>query len=92
VFPTLTLCQVNYARVRNIPFVARSGGHSLTTSLRRIQNAILIDMRGLNRLEYDPELQQMTVAGGVSTGEFANATYDVGMEVSKCIPAFRLIL
>ncbi|MCJ1351085.1 MAG: hypothetical protein MMC33_001067 [Icmadophila ericetorum] len=77
---------VNYARLRNIPFVARTGGHSLTTSLRRIQNAIVIDMRGLNTIKYDASKQQMTIGGGITTGEFANATFSKGMEVSKCLP------
>ncbi|KAI1419984.1 Glucooligosaccharide oxidase [Xylaria sp. FL1777] len=73
---------VNYARSRGIQFAARAGGHSLTSSLRRIKNAILIDMRGLNSLQYDAEKRQMTVGGGITTGEFANATYSHGMEVT----------
>lgn len=74
---------VNYARSRGIPFMARTGGHSLTTSLGRIQNAIVVEMRGLNSIIYNAEKQQMTIGGGVTTGEFANATFSEGMEVSK---------
>jgi FAD/FMN-containing dehydrogenase len=77
------LFKVNYARSRGIQFAARSGGHSLTTSLRRIKNAIVIDMRKLNGIRYDENKRQMTVAGGITTGEFANATFSQGMEVSK---------
>ncbi|KAH6652454.1 FAD binding domain-containing protein [Truncatella angustata] len=73
---------VNYARSRGIKFAARAGGHSLTSSLRRIKNAIVIDMRGLNSIKYDEVKQQMTVGGGITTGEFANATYSHGMEVT----------
>ncbi|KAL9612459.1 MAG: hypothetical protein Q9167_002931 [Letrouitia subvulpina] len=73
---------VNYARARGIQFAARSGGHSLTTSLRRIKNAIAIDMRSLNSIKYNKEKQQMTVGGGITTGEFANATFSKGMEVT----------
>ena len=40
-------------------------------------------MRGLNKIEYDAEKQQMTIGGGTTTGEFANATYSRGKEVSK---------
>jgi hypothetical protein len=40
-------------------------------------------MRKLNGIKYDEMTQQMTVGGGISTGEFANATYAKGMEVSK---------
>ena len=63
--------------------MARTGGHSLTTSSKRIQGGIVIDMRGLNAIKYDETKQQMTVGGGVTTGEFANATFSRGMEVSK---------
>ncbi|KAI1279856.1 FAD binding domain-containing protein [Xylaria sp. FL0933] len=73
---------VNYARSRGIKFAVRAGGHSLTSSLRRIKNAILIDMRGLNGFRYDAEKRQMIVAGGITTGEFANATHSRGMEVT----------
>ncbi|KAL8767029.1 MAG: hypothetical protein Q9194_006104 [Teloschistes cf. exilis] len=72
---------VNYARARRIPFMARTGGHSLTTSPRRIQDGLVIDMRGLNSVRYDVAKQQMTIGGGVTTGEFANATFSRGMEV-----------
>lgn len=75
--------QVNYARARGIQFMARTGGHSLTTSPRRIQDALVIDMRGLNTVRYDVAKQQMTVGCGVTTGEFADATFSRGMEVCK---------
>lgn len=55
----------------------------MTTSLRNIQNGIVIDMRGLNKAIYDHKTKQMTVGGGINTGEFANATHAQGMEVSK---------
>ncbi|KAL9080507.1 MAG: hypothetical protein Q9157_000741 [Trypethelium eluteriae] len=77
---------VNYARSRGIQFAARSGGHSLTTSHRRIQNAIAIDMRKLDSIKYSEQKQQMTVGGGITTGKFANATFAKGMEVSKLDP------
>ncbi|KAK7991349.1 FAD-linked oxidoreductase chyH [Apiospora saccharicola] len=73
---------VNYARSRGIKFAARAGGHGLTTSLRRITNAIAIDMRGLNSVKYDENKRQVTVGGGITTGEFANATHALGMEVT----------
>ncbi|KAI8949861.1 Glucooligosaccharide oxidase [Xylaria longipes] len=73
---------INYARSRGIQFTARSGGHSLTTSLRRIKSAIVIDIRKLNHTKYNHQKRQMTVGGGISTGEFANATFANGMEVT----------
>ena len=65
--------------------MARTGGHSLTTSSKRVQGGIVIDMRGLNGVKYDTTKKQMTIGGGVTTGEFANATFSRGMEVSKCL-------
>ncbi|KAJ5087784.1 FAD binding domain-containing protein, partial [Penicillium angulare] len=73
---------VNYARSRGIQFVARAGGHSLTSSLRRLNNAIAIDMRNLKNVQYDEKTRQITVGGGITTGEFANATHSKGMEVT----------
>ena len=55
----------------------------MTTSLRRLKNSIVIDMRNLNSVKYNKQTQQMTVGGGITTGEFANATFAQGMEVSK---------
>ena len=60
----------------------------MTTSLRHIQNGIVIDMRGLNKVRYDEKTEQMTVGGGINTGEFANATHAQGMEVSKYNPGY----
>lgn len=73
---------VNYARARGVQFAARAGGHSLTSSLRRIKSAIAIDMRKLNHVNYDEKTRQITVGGGITTGEFANATHAKGMEVT----------
>lgn len=88
----LTLLQVNYARLRGIPFAARVGGHSLTTSLRRVKNGIVIDLRGLSSITFDSEKQQITAGGGVQTGQMANATYARGMEVSELYPSDTSVL
>lgn len=40
-------------------------------------------MRGLDHTTYNAETQQMTIGGGVQTGQFANATFEQGMEVSE---------
>ncbi|KAH6891501.1 hypothetical protein B0T10DRAFT_528634 [Thelonectria olida] len=73
---------VKYARARGIPFVARTGGHSLTTSLHSIQDGIVIDMRGLDHITYDPIKQQVIIGGGVQTGTFATATFAHGIELT----------
>lgn len=39
-------------------------------------------MRKLNSTRYDEDTRQITVGGGITTGEFANATYSKGTEVT----------
>ncbi|KAF5636494.1 fad binding domain protein [Fusarium sp. NRRL 52700] len=73
---------VKYAREKNIPFAPRSGHHAVTTTMRQLQNGILIDMRSLNKLEFDPKLSQVTVGGGVITDDFVKFLQSVGMEVN----------
>lgn len=75
--------QVQFAVANDITFLAKSGGHGLAATLARVQDAIMIDMRGLNWATYDAVNSQVTVGGGIRTGEFINATHAVGKEVSK---------
>lgn len=51
--------------------------------MRQLKNGILIDMRSLNKLEFDPHLRQVTVGGGVITDDFVKFLQSIGMEVSK---------
>ncbi|KAF5555327.1 fad binding domain-containing protein [Fusarium napiforme] len=50
--------------------------------MRELKNGILIDMRSLNKLEFDPDLCQVTVGGGVITDDFVKFLQSVGMEVN----------
>lgn len=74
---------VKYAREKGIPFAPRSGHHAVTTTMRHLKNGILIDMRSLNNIKFDPENRQVTVGGGVITDEFVKFLQSVGMEVSE---------
>lgn len=73
---------VQYATANNITFLAKSGGHGLSGTLAGVRNAIMIDMRGLNYTRYDSANSQITVGGGITTGELVNATYAVGKEIT----------
>uniref|UniRef100_A0A4E9DNB2 FAD-binding PCMH-type domain-containing protein n=1 Tax=Gibberella zeae TaxID=5518 RepID=A0A4E9DNB2_GIBZA len=73
---------VKYAREKDIPFAPRSGHHAVTTTMRQLKNGILIDMRSLNKLEFDPHLRQVTVGGGVITDDFVKFLQSIGMEVN----------
>ncbi|KAF4432117.1 FAD binding domain-containing protein [Fusarium austroafricanum] len=79
---------VKYAREKDVPFAPRSGHHAVTTTMRQLKNGILIDMRSLNKLEFDPDLGQVTVGGGVITDDFVKFLQSVGMEVSIIGVAF----
>lgn len=52
-------------------------------ALSYVRNAIMIDMRGLNWTRYDAANDHVTVGGGITTGEMANATHALGKEISK---------
>ncbi|KAH0610191.1 uncharacterized protein H6S33_011718 [Morchella sextelata] len=73
---------VQFATANNITFLAKSGGHGLSTTLSRVRNSIMIDMRGLNYARYDNATSQVTVGGGITTGEMINATHAVGKEIT----------
>ncbi|KAL0941170.1 6-hydroxy-d-nicotine oxidase [Colletotrichum truncatum] len=73
---------VKYARDKDVPFAPRSGHHAVTTTMRHLKNGILIDMRSLNKLRFDPDKRQVTVGGGVITDDFVKFLQSVGMEVN----------
>ncbi|KAK7982101.1 FAD-linked oxidoreductase alt4 [Apiospora saccharicola] len=73
---------VKYVTKRNIPFSPRAGHHAVTSTMRHLQNGILIDMRTLNGLSFDEEGQTVTVGGGVITDDFVKFIHKMGMEVN----------
>lgn len=74
---------VKYAVARKIAFAPRAGHHCVTSTMRHLNNGILIDMRSLNSMSFDEEKRQVTIGGGVVTDEFVRFLEDRGMEVSK---------
>lgn len=72
-----------YAKSHSIPLAARSGHHCVTTTMNRLQNGILLDMRGINDLKFDPEKLEVTVGGGVLLDDFTKFVHSCGMEVSQ---------
>ncbi|KXH61706.1 FAD binding domain-containing protein [Colletotrichum salicis] len=73
---------MKYAREKGIPFAPRSGHHAVTSTMRHLKDGILIDMRPLNKLEFDADERQVTVGGGVITDNFVKFLESVGMEVN----------
>lgn len=76
---------IRYATANNITFLAKSGGHGLTSTLARVRKAIMIDMRRLNWTSYNAANGYLTVGGGITTGEMANATHALGKEISRSL-------
>lgn len=74
---------VKYATARGIPFAPRAGHHCVTSTMRHLQNGILIDMRSLDSMSFDAEKRQVTIGGGVITDDFVRFLEQHGMEVSK---------
>ncbi len=74
---------VKYAKSRGIPLAARSGHHCVTTTMKGLQNGIVLDMRSINDMDFDAQKLQVTVGGGVLVDDFTKYLYGLGMEVSK---------
>ena len=75
--------QINYAKSRNMPFLVQSGGHGVTPTTQGVQNGMQISMRLMNSIHFNSDNSIVTVGGGTLTGEFTNATYARGREVSE---------
>lgn len=83
---------VKVAREYGIPFAARSGHHCVTTSMRHLENGMLIDMRrfksmALNREGSGEDVAKIefsvTVGGGTITDDFVRFLHDNKLEVSE---------
>ena len=79
--PAGLLRVVEAAAERNIPFAIRAGGHSFEGLSQ--SDALVIDVRPLNRITIDPTTRTMTAGAGVSLGDVYRAAAGAGM----CFPA-----
>lgn len=77
---------MKYGSEKGVPFSPRAGHHCVTTTMRHLQNGILIDMRSLDSLTFDEKKRHVTVGGGVITDDFVRFLESKGMEVSELIP------
>jgi hypothetical protein len=76
---------VKYAREREIPFTPRGGHHAVTSTMRRFQDGICINMRPFNKMRWDAKQQHVTTGGGALTDEFVRFVHNLGMEVSEFV-------
>ena len=71
---------VRAARAGELPFTIRAGGHSVAGRSVR-DGALCVDIRGLSRIEVDPETAIVRAGGGALLGELDAATQEHGLAV-----------
>ena len=69
---------VSFARDNGVPLAVRSGGHSLHSTT---DGGLLLDLTGLNSLEFDVEGRTAWAGSGITAGEFTNAAAAYGLAV-----------
>lgn len=57
--------------------------------MKALQDGIAIDMSSLGSLSYNAELEQVTVGGGVQSGEFIEFIHKLKREVSQSAMAMN---
>ena len=72
---------VDFARERSLPLAVRSGGHSLAY-LSVIDDAIVVDLSEMTRVQIDPEARIARVQPGATSGDLAGPANDYGLALS----------
>jgi hypothetical protein len=72
---------VDFARDHFLPLAVRSGGHSLAY-LSVIDNAIVVDLSDMARIEIDPEARIARVQPGATSGDLAGPANEFGLALS----------
>ena len=72
---------VTYAREHALPLAVRSGGHSLAHH-SVINDALVIDLSGMKRVEINPEARIARVQAGTTSGDLAGPAAAYGLALS----------
>ncbi|KAH6678178.1 hypothetical protein B0J14DRAFT_316655 [Halenospora varia] len=66
---------IKYANQREIPFLAKSGGHGGIDSLARVHDGLEIWMRKINSIEVSSDGQTANIGGGVKSKDITDALW-----------------
>ena len=72
---------VNFARDNGVPLAVRSGGHSLAY-LSVVDDALVVDLSEMNRVDIDPETRIALVQPGATSGDLAGPANAHGLALS----------
>jgi FAD/FMN-containing dehydrogenase len=71
---------IEFTQNMGLDISVRSGGHS-PVAAGVVDNAVVVDVRGLNKIEIDPEERTAWVGSGVTAAEFTDAAGELGLAV-----------
>ncbi|MEZ5077692.1 MAG: FAD-binding oxidoreductase [Solirubrobacterales bacterium] len=76
--PEDVVASLAFARQHGIPVAVRAGGHS-ATGISICDDGLVIDMRGIDEIEVDPERRVARVGGGAAWAAVDRATQEHGL-------------
>ncbi|KAI0849726.1 hypothetical protein F5Y00DRAFT_268817 [Daldinia vernicosa] len=72
---------VKLARSHNISILATGGRHGYTTTFKKLQNGLAIDLSKLDTVNINQHAETVTVGGGVRVGQIFDPVYNAGFEL-----------
>ena len=76
--PTDVADAIAYARGSGLPLAVRAGGHSVA-GLSLVDDGLVIDVRGMDAIEVDPDRRVARVGAGATWSQFDRATQPHGL-------------
>ncbi|KAI5459238.1 hypothetical protein BGZ63DRAFT_456033 [Mariannaea sp. PMI_226] len=80
---------IRYANQHGLPFVARSGGHGATEALADAKDAVLIDIRGLDKIQVHESGRSAVIGGGASVKQVVHDLWAAGKQtvtgICECV-------